>query len=48
MNYRSIYNTSNLHFFPHQAEDSVQKVTDTFVKQVDEILAKKEAELMEI
>ncbi len=32
----------------HQAEDGIQKVTDTFVKQVDELLAKKEAELMEI
>lgn len=32
----------------HQAEDSIQKVTDIFVKQVDDILAKKEAELMEI
>jgi len=32
----------------HQAEDSIQKVTDIYVKQVDEILEKKEAELMEI
>jgi len=32
----------------HQAEDSIQKVTDVFVKQVDELLAKKETELMEI
>ncbi len=32
----------------HQAEDEVQKITDTFVKQVDELLLKKEAELMEI
>ena len=32
----------------HQAEDNIQKVTDIFVKQVDEMLAKKEAELMEI
>ena len=32
----------------HQAEDLIQKSTDTFVKQVDEILVKKEAELMEI
>ena len=32
----------------HQAEDSIQKVTDIFVKQVDELLAKKESELMEI
>lgn len=32
----------------HQAEDEVQKITDTFVKQVDELLADKEKELMEI
>ncbi|MDO6487835.1 ribosome recycling factor [Colwellia sp. 6_MG-2023] len=32
----------------HQAEESIQKVTDIYVKQVDEILEKKEAELMEI
>ena len=32
----------------HQAEDSVQKITDVYVKQVDEVLVKKEAELMEI
>ncbi|WP_286232883.1 ribosome recycling factor [Thalassotalea sediminis] len=32
----------------HQAEDEVQKITDTYIKQVDEILADKEAELMEI
>lgn len=32
----------------HQAEDEVQKITDTYVKQVDEILTVKEAELMEI
>ncbi|GLX77194.1 ribosome-recycling factor [Thalassotalea insulae] len=32
----------------HQAEDEIQKITDTFVKQVDAILADKEAELMEI
>lgn len=32
----------------HQAEDDVQKITDTFVKNVDDILVKKEAELMEI
>ena len=31
-----------------QAEDEIQKITDTYVKQVDEILVKKEAELMEI
>ncbi len=31
-----------------QAEDEIQKITDTFIKQVDELLAKKEAELMEI
>ncbi|TPH13854.1 ribosome recycling factor [Litorilituus lipolyticus] len=32
----------------HQSEDEVQKITDTYIKQVDELLAKKEAELMEI
>lgn len=32
----------------HQAEDEIQKITDTFVKKVDEILQAKEAELMEI
>lgn len=32
----------------HQAEDEIQKLTDTFVKQVDSMLADKEAELMEI
>lgn len=32
----------------HQAEDEVQKITDTFVKQVDALLVDKEAELMEI
>ena len=32
----------------HQAEDEIQKITDTFVKQVDAILADKESELMEI
>ena len=32
----------------HQAEDEIQKVTDTYVKQVDELLIKKESELMEI
>ncbi|WP_114326379.1 ribosome recycling factor [Candidatus Colwellia aromaticivorans] len=32
----------------HQAEDGIQKITDVFVKQVDDLLAKKEAELMEI
>lgn len=32
----------------HQAEDEIQKITDTFVKQVDVMLADKEAELMEI
>lgn len=32
----------------HVAEDSIQKITDTFIKQVDELLAKKETELMEI
>jgi len=32
----------------HQAEDEVQKITDTYVKQVDDVLVKKESELMEI
>ena len=31
-----------------QAEDDIQKITDVFVKQVDELLVVKEAELMEI
>ncbi len=32
----------------HQAEDEIQKVTDIFIKQVDDLLAKKETDLMEI
>jgi ribosome recycling factor len=32
----------------HQAEDEIQKITNTFIKQVDDILGSKEAELMEI
>ena len=32
----------------HQAEDEIQKITDLFIKQVDEVLTAKEAELMEI
>ena len=32
----------------HQSEDSVQKITDKYVANVDEILAAKEAELMEV
>ncbi len=32
----------------HQAEDEIQKITDSFIKQVDDILAAKEKELMEI
>ena len=32
----------------HQAEDSVQKITDKFVKEVDEILDEKEKDLMEV
>lgn len=32
----------------HQAEDDIQKVTDMFIKQIDEILAVKETELMEV
>lgn len=31
-----------------QSEDEIQKITDSFVKQVDEVLADKEKELMEI
>ncbi|MDH3342862.1 MAG: ribosome recycling factor [Gammaproteobacteria bacterium] len=31
-----------------QSEDSVQKLTDSYVAKVDEVLAKKEAELMEV
>ncbi|MCW8830636.1 MAG: ribosome recycling factor, partial [Gammaproteobacteria bacterium] len=31
-----------------QAEDRVQKLTDSFVAKVDEVLAAKEAELMEV
>ncbi|WDD97688.1 ribosome recycling factor [Thalassomonas actiniarum] len=31
-----------------QAEDEIQKITDSFIKQVDEVLADKEKELMEI
>ena len=32
----------------HNAEDEIQKITDTYVKQVDDILSIKEKELMEI
>ena len=32
----------------HQSEDDIQKLTDTYVKQVDDILSIKEKELMEI
>jgi ribosome recycling factor len=32
----------------HQAEDDIQKITDGYVKQVDDILSIKEKELMEI
>lgn len=32
----------------HQAEDDIQKVTDIFIKQVDDVLTAKEDELMEI
>ncbi|WDE10436.1 ribosome recycling factor [Thalassomonas haliotis] len=31
-----------------QAEDEIQKITDSFIKQVDDVLADKEKELMEI
>lgn len=32
----------------HRAEDEIQAITDKYVAQVDELLAEKEAELMEI
>ena len=32
----------------HRGEESIQKLTDTFVKQVDDILTAKEHELMEV
>ena len=32
----------------HRGEDAIQKLTDEFVKQIDEILAAKETELMEV
>ena len=32
----------------HQAEEAIQKITDTFIKTVDDLLAIKETELMEI
>jgi ribosome recycling factor len=32
----------------HRGEDSVQKTTDVFIKQIDEILAQKEHDLMEV
>ena len=32
----------------HKAEEAIQKLTDQFVAQVDEVLKEKEAELMEI
>jgi ribosome recycling factor len=32
----------------HKAEDEIQKITDTFIKQVDDILSIKEKELMEV
>ncbi len=32
----------------HQAEDEIQKITDTYVSKVDALLVDKEAELMEI
>ncbi|WP_256260995.1 ribosome recycling factor [Shewanella sp. NIFS-20-20] len=31
-----------------RSEDDIQKMTDTFIKKVDEVLAAKEAELMEV
>ncbi|WP_158769144.1 ribosome recycling factor [Paraglaciecola sp. L1A13] len=32
----------------HRGEDAIQKLTDEFVKQIDDILAAKETELMEV
>jgi len=32
----------------HRAEEDIQKLTDDFVKQIDQILADKEKELMEV
>ncbi|MCK5718411.1 MAG: ribosome recycling factor [Thiomargarita sp.] len=32
----------------HRSEEVIQKTTNKFIKQIDEILAKKEAELMEV
>ncbi|WP_211185406.1 ribosome recycling factor [Thalassotalea algicola] len=32
----------------HQSEDEIQVITDKYIKQVDQILVEKEAELMEI
>jgi ribosome recycling factor len=32
----------------HQAEDSIQKITDKYVKEVDDILSEKEKDLMEV
>ena len=32
----------------HRAQEEIQKLTDRFVAQIDEVLAEKEAELMEI
>jgi ribosome recycling factor len=32
----------------HRGEEAIQKVTDEFIKQVDEILTGKERELMEV
>ena len=31
-----------------QSEDALQKLTDTYVKRVDEVLAVKEKEIMEV
>jgi ribosome recycling factor len=32
----------------HKGQDQVQKITDTFIKKVDEITAKKEQEILEV
>ncbi|HDL3795495.1 TPA: ribosome recycling factor, partial [Mannheimia haemolytica] len=31
----------------HKAEEDIQKITDTFIKKVDEVLAAKEKELLD-
>ncbi|MGL4475457.1 MAG: ribosome recycling factor, partial [Shewanella sp.] len=31
-----------------RSDDDIQKMTDTYIKKIDEVLAAKEAELMEV